>query len=191
MGLLSAQALAAMGFASVGRGVSVSDRASFYGASRINLGDNVRIDDFCVLSAGEGGIHLGSYIHVAVYSCMIGAGRITLGDFANVSSRVAIYSSSDDYSGATMTNPMVPAEYKEVDHADVRIGRHVVIGSGSVVLPGAVLEDGVAVGALSMMRGHCPAFGIYAGVPARRLRERSRDLLELERRFLRDTTAGA
>jgi hypothetical protein len=35
------------------------------------------------------------------------------------------------------------------------------------------------------MRGHSPAFGIYVGVPARRLRERSRDLLELERRFMR------
>ena len=191
MALLSAQALADMGFASIGRDVSVSDRASFYGASRIHLGDNVRIDDFCVLSAGEGGIHLGSHIHVAVHACMIGAGRITLGDFANVSSRVAIYSSSDDYSGATMTNPTVPDEYKDVDHADVHIGRHVVIGSGSVVLPGAVLEDGVAVGALSLMRGHCPAFGIYAGVPARRLRERSRDLLEVEQRFLRDKAAKA
>lgn len=191
MALLSAQALADMGFASIGRDVSVSDRASFYGASRIQLGDNVRIDDFCVLSAGEGGIRLGSHIHIAVHACMIGAGRITLGDFANVSSRVAIYSSSDDYSGATMTNPTVPDEYKDVDHADVHIGRHVVIGSGSVVLPGAVLEDGVAVGALSLMRGHCPAFGIYAGVPARRLRERSRDLLMVEQRFLRDKAAKA
>jgi galactoside O-acetyltransferase len=184
--LLSAQALAAMGFASVGRDVSVSDRATFHGASRIHLGDNVRIDDFCVLSAGEGGIRLGRHIHVAVYSCLIGAGNITLGDFANVSSRVAIYSSSDDYSGATMTNPTVPDEYKDVDHADVHIGRHVVIGSGSVVLPGAVLEDGVAVGALSMMRGHCAAFGIYAGVPAHRIRERSRDLLKVEQRFWHD-----
>jgi galactoside O-acetyltransferase len=185
MALLSAEAMAAMGFASVGNHVQISDKASFYGASRIHLGDHVRIDDFCVLSAGKGGICIGSHVHLAVYSCLIGAGAIKLGDFANISSRVAIYSSSDDYSGATMTNPTVPDEFKAVEHAPVTIGRHVVIGSGSVVLPGAVLEDGVAVGALSMMRGHSPAFGIYAGVPARRLRERSRDLLELERRFMR------
>ena len=190
MGFLSERTLADMGFASVGQQVSISDRASFYGCCRINLGDNVRIDDFCVLSAGEGGIHLGSHIHVAVYSCMIGAGRITLGDFANVSSRVSIYSSSDDYSGSTMTNPMVPNEYKDVDVADVQIGRHVVIGSGSVVLPGTVLEDGVAVGALSMMRGCYPEFGIYAGVPARRIRERSRNLLEVEQLFLRNRATG-
>ena len=108
MALLSAQTLVAMGFATVGRNVRVSDRASFHGVSRIRLGDDVRIDDFCVLSAGAGGIHIGSHVHVAVYSCMIGAGRITLGDFANISSRVSIYSSSDDYSGASMTNPTIP-----------------------------------------------------------------------------------
>lgn len=190
MAVLSAEALAAMGFASVGRHVQISDKASFYGASRIHLGDHVRIDDFCVLSAGKGGIWIGSHVHVAVYSCLIGAQAIRLADFANISSRVAIYSSSDDYSGATMTNPTVPDEFKAVEHAPVTIGRHVVIGSGSVVLPGAVIEDGVAVGALSMMRGHSQAFGIYAGVPARRIRERSRDLLELERRFMR-TKSGA
>lgn len=185
MALLSAKGLSTMGFASIGRDVRVSDRASFYGVSRIHLGDHVRIDDFCVLSAGEGGISIGHHVHIAVYACLIGAGRITLSDFANISSRVSIYSSSDDYSGATMTNPTVPEEFKNVDHAAVYIGRHVVIGSGSVVLPGTILEDGVAVGALSMMRGHCPAFGIYAGVPARRVRERSRGLLEVEQRFLR------
>lgn len=180
-----------MGFASIGRGVQVSHLASFYGASRIHLGDNVRIDDFCVLSAGDGGIHLGCNIHVAVYSCLIGTGRITLGDFSNISSRVSIYSSSDDYSGTTMTNPTVPDEYKNVDHQDVYIGRHVIIGSGSVVLPGAILEDGVAVGALSMMRGYSPAFGIYAGIPARRIRERSRELIEVEKRFQNAQDSGA
>lgn len=191
MALLSTEALSTVGFASIGRDVRVSDRASFYGVSRIRLGDHVRIDDFCVMSAGEGGISIGNHVHVAVYSCLIGAGRITLSDFANISSRVSIYSSNDDYSGATMTNPTVPDEFKNVEHADVYIGHHVVIGSGSVVLPGSILEDGVAIGALSMVRGRCPAFGIYAGVPARRVRERSRALLELEQRFLRSKATGA
>lgn len=188
--MLSEEALAAVGFGSIGRNVRISDRASFYGAARIHLGDDVRIDDFCVLSAGAGGIRIGSNVHIAVYSCLIGAGTITVADFANISSRVAIYSSSDDYSGATMTNPTVADEFKAVEHAPVMIGRHVVIGSSCVVLPGAVLEDGVAVGALSMMRGHSAAFGIYAGVPARRIRERKRDLLKLERQFVRKADGG-
>lgn len=182
--MLSREAINALGFASVGENVQISDRASFYGVSRIVLGNNARIDDFCVLSAGDGGITVGSYVHIAVYSSLIGAGKITLSDFCNISSRVAIYSSNDDYSGAAMTNPTVPSEFTGVTHADVFLSKHVIVGSGSIILPGVTLEEGVAVGALSLVNKRCRAFGIYAGNPARRIKERKRDLLELEQRFM-------
>lgn len=188
MAMLSREAIEQMGFASVGKNVQISDRASFYGASRISIGSNVRIDDFCVLSAGVGGISIGQQVHIAVYSSLIGAGKILLSDFCNISSRVSIYSSNDDYSGATMTNPTVPSAYTGVTHADVFLGRHVIVGSGSVILPGVTLEEGVAVGALSLVNKSCTAFGIYSGNPARRISERKRDLLELERDFLAGVT---
>lgn len=186
MGLLTREQIKAMGFAHVGDNARLSDKASYYNCAHIVIGDNVRIDDFCVLSAGKGGIDIGSYIHVAVYSSLIGGGKISLHDFSNISSRVAIYSSNDDYSGASMTNPMVPEAFTNVTHADVTIGRHVIIGAGSVVLPGVVLEEGVAVGALSLVGKSCEAFGVYSGVPARRIKKRKRDILELEREFLGD-----
>lgn len=181
MAMLSREAVETLGFASVGESAQISDRASFYGVSRIALGNNIRIDDFCVLSAGIGGISVGNHVHIAVYSSLIGCGKITLSNFCNISSRVAIYSSSDDYSGATMTNPTVPSEYTGVTHADVFLGKHVIVGSGSVILPGVTLEEGVAVGALSLVNRNCKAFGIYAGNPARRIKERKRDLLDLEK----------
>ena len=181
MAMLSREALEKMGFASVGKDVQVSDRASFYGINKITLGDNARIDDFCVLAAGAGGICIGRHVHIAVYSSLIGAANITLSDFSGLSSRVSIYSSSDDYSGATMTNPTVPSEYTGVTHADVFLGKHVIVGSGSAVLPGVTLEEGVAIGALSLVTRSCEAFGIYAGTPVKRIKERRRDLLEIER----------
>ena len=184
MAMLNRAAIKALGFLSVGADVQISDRASFYGAGRISLGDHVRIDDFCVLSAGVGGICIGDNIHLAVYSSLIGAGRITLSDFCNISSRVSIYSSSDDYSGASMTNPTIPAEFTGVTHADVFLGKHVIVGSASVILPGVTLAEGVAIGALSMVNKSCESFGIYAGNPVRRIKERKCDLLEVEKRFL-------
>lgn len=184
MAMLPRDAIEKMGFASVGNNVQISDRASFYGISMIAVGNNVRIDDFCVLSAGVGGIVIGDNIHIAVYTSLIGAGKIMLSDFCNLSSRVSIYSSNDDYSGAFMTNPTIPGRYTGVTHADVFFGRHVIVGSGSVILPGVTLEDGVAVGALSLVTKDCEAFGIYTGNPARRIKERKRDLLELEKLFL-------
>ncbi|WP_374090223.1 hypothetical protein [Methylomicrobium lacus] len=184
MAILSRAKIESMGFASVGENVMLSDKASFYNCAKISLGSNVRIDDFCVLSAGNGGITIGNYIHIAVFSSLIGAGKITLSDYCNISSRVSIYSSSDDYTGSTMTNPMVPAQYTGVKHDDVFIGKHVIVGSGSVILPGVIIADGAAVGALSLIQKDCKAFGTYAGIPAKFIKERKRNLLELEKAFL-------
>jgi galactoside O-acetyltransferase len=183
MGRLSRAEIDRLRFAAVGSDVAISDKASFYNCSNIRIGNHVRIDDFCVLSAGLGGIVLGDHIHLAVYTSLIGAGRIVLADFCNISSRVSIYSSSDDYSGGSMTNPTVPAEFTDVVHADVTLRKHVIVGAGSVILPGIELEEGVAIGALSLVNRSCTSFGIYAGVPAVRMKERKRDLLQAEAEF--------
>jgi dTDP-4-amino-4,6-dideoxy-D-glucose acyltransferase len=108
---------------------------------------------------------------------------VLLEDFVNISSRVSIYSSNDDYSGSAMTNPMVPSLYTKVQVGNVKIGKHSIIGSGSVILPDVTIESGVAVGALSLVNQGCRSFGIYAGIPARRIKERRTDVLELERQF--------
>lgn len=184
MAFLSQIDLEKKGFANIGKNVSISDKATLYNCPKISIGNNVRIDDFCVLSAGENGIYIGNYIHIAVFTSLIGKGKITLSDFCNLSSRVSIYSSTDDFSGNTMTNPLVPEEYKKVSHGDVFLGKHVIVGSGSVILPNVVLEDGVAVGALSMVKEDCKYFGIYMGNPAKKIKERKQDLLELENFFM-------
>ncbi len=183
MGVLSRQQLTEIGFKSVGDNVLVSDKASIYGAENIVIGNNVRIDDFVVLSAGQGGIEIGNYIHIAVFSSLIGAGRIALSDFCNISSRVSIYSSSDDYTGEYMTNPMMPKILTNVTVAPVYLGKHVIIGSGSVVLPGVSLEQGVAVGALSLVTKSFSCFEVIAGSPARFIKKRNQKLLELETKF--------
>lgn len=180
MAILDRQQIEAMGFKSVGENVRISDKASFYNCSNIEIGSNVRIDDFCVIAAGVGGIEIGSHVHVAVFCSLIGAGTIILKDFSGLSSRVSIYSSTDDYSGETLTNPTVPDEFKKVYSADVILDKHVIVGSGSVLLPGIRLEEGVAIGALSLVTKNCQEFGIYAGRPAKKIKDRKRCLLELE-----------
>jgi galactoside O-acetyltransferase len=180
MAWLTQEQMTAMGFADFGTNVLLSDKASYYNCKNIRLGNNVRIDDFCVLSAGAGGIDIGNYIHIAIFSSLIGAGNISLADFSGLSSRVAIYSSNDDYSGKVLTNPTVPVEFTNVKHADVKIGRHVIIGAGSIILPGVTLEEGVVIGALSLIRKDCETFGVYMGSPAKKIANRKRNLLDYE-----------
>lgn len=183
MGFFTVEELNNLGFASFGENVFISKRASIYNSGRITIGNNVRIDDYCVMSAGDGGIEIGDYVHIAVFCSLIGTGKITLSDFSGLSSKVSIYSSNDDYSGEHLTNPTVPREFSGVESADVTIGKHAIVGSGSVILPGVVLEEGVAIAALSLVSKSCTAFGVYSG--NRRIGERKRGLLELEMQLRR------
>jgi len=186
MAYYSRDELLTLGLAKVGENVLISRQASLYNCAKISINNNVRIDDFCVLSAGQGGIDIGSFIHVAPFCSLIGAGKIKLSDFCNLSSRVSIYSSNDDYSGQFLTNPMVPFKYTNVSHADVILGKHVIVGSGSVILPGIIIEEGAAVGALSFVTKNCRPFGIYSGIPVKFIKERKRDLLQLEIKLLEE-----
>ena len=44
-------------FKHLGKNVLISDKAAIYNCEKISIGDNVRIDDFCIISAGVGGIN--------------------------------------------------------------------------------------------------------------------------------------
>lgn len=170
-----------IGFKSIGTNVLLSRKTSLYGVSRISIGSNVRIDDFCVISAGIGGIEIGNYVHIAVYVSLQGDGKITMEDYSGISSRTAIYSSNDDYFGNYMSNPTIPKQFTNVKSAPVTICKHVLVGSSSVVLPGVTLNIGCAIGALSLVTRDCEEFYIYSGNPLRKVSERSRKLLEHEK----------
>jgi acetyltransferase-like isoleucine patch superfamily enzyme len=184
MAYLSRAALEAMGFAALGRDVRISDRAAIYGAEQMRIGDHSRIDDFCVVS---GRVEIGRNVHVAPF-CLVAGGTpgIVIEDFAGLAYRVSVFAQSDDYSGATMTNPTVPARFKQETRAAVRIGRHVILGAGAIVAPGVELAEGTAVGAAALVLASSAPWTILAGIPARRIRDRRRDLLALEAEYLRD-----
>ena len=178
----SVEELKELGFASYGENVLISRKASIYGAGKMSIGNNVRIDDFCVLS---GNITLGDYIHIAAGSMLFaGHSGIEMKDFSCLSSRCAVYAESDDYSGFALTNPMVPDEYRNVTGAKVTLEKHALVGSGSSILPGVIIGEGVSVGSMSLVNISLDAWGVYVGIPCKRVKERSKRLLELEALFL-------
>lgn len=77
--MLGRTALETMGFAALGQNVVISDRASVYNSGRISIGSDVRVDDFCVLSAGKAGISGGDHVHIAAFCSLVGLRpRVTL-----------------------------------------------------------------------------------------------------------------
>lgn len=172
------------GFKEVGNNVLISKNTSIYCPENITIGNHVRIDDFCVISGGAG-IQLGNFIHVGCYSALFGGAGIVLEDFSGLSARVSIYSESDDFSGFSLTNPMIPIEYKpKFVSGKVTIERHVIIGSNSTIFPNLTLEEGAAIGAHSLVSKSCCSWSVYSGIPARKIKDRNQDLLHLEQEFL-------
>ncbi len=53
---------------------------------------------------------------------------------------------------------------------EARIGRSVLVGTGATVLPGVRICDGTVIGAGAVVREPITEAGVYAGVPARRVR---------------------
>jgi len=182
MAYLTADQLKEAGFKKVGKDVKISDKASIYNADLIEIGDYSRIDDFCVIS---GRVVIGRYNHITPM-CLVAGGvpGVYFEDFCTLAYGVKVFSQSDDYSGETLTNSLLPKKYKNEKFSAVYIRRHVIVGANAVIFPGVDLAEGCAVGAMALVTKSTSPWGVYTGLPAKRSKERKKDLLILEKEFL-------
>lgn len=174
----SKQELEKIGFKSLGENVLISKKASIYSPEKIKIGNNVRIDDFCILS---GNIEIGNYVHISAFVALYGKEGIIINDFCGCSTRCTIYSASDDFSGEYMISPMVPNELTNVIGGKVILEKYVQLGANTVVMPNITIKEGTAVGALSFVNKELEEWGIYIGIPCRRIKERNKNIIQLSK----------
>ena len=171
----SEEELGLLGLKSFGKNVMISRKTSIYSAEKISVGNNVRIDDFCVLS---GAITIGNYVHINPYNGIFaGSSSVVIEDYTSLSTKISIYAISDDYSGEHFTSTLLPDSRQFMKEGVVVIKKYVIIGSGTVILPGVTIEEGCAIGAQSLIKSDTKPWGIYAGSPLKFIRTRSREML--------------
>ncbi|MCB1918822.1 MAG: acyltransferase [Candidatus Competibacteraceae bacterium] len=188
MAYLPPDELLAMGFHKLGRNVQVSTRAVFYEPHLIELGDQVRIDDFCVIS---GRVTLGRNVLITVF-CNVAGGQagVSIGDFSGLAYGCHVFAQSEDFSGRYLNNSTLPRDLRWETKKPVHIGRHCNVGTHCVIVPGVTLADGTAVYAQSLVTKSTQPWSIYFGVPARRIKDRRKDMLELEKHYLQQEEAS-
>jgi acetyltransferase-like isoleucine patch superfamily enzyme len=170
-----------IGFKELGKDVKISRRASIYDPQKMIIGDHVRIDDFCVLS---GRIELKNRIHLATGVVMEGGDEgIFMDDFSALAFKTIVITGTDDYTGHALTNPTVTMNLRKMTRKEVRIGRHVVVGGGSFIMPGVNIAEGCSVGGMSFVTKSTEPWFVYFGIPAKKLKARSKKLLELENKL--------
>ena len=184
MAYYTEQELQKLGFKYIGVNVKVSDKASIYDYNHISIGDNSRIDDFCVIS---GKVRIGRNVHITPMCLIAGGDRgVVFKDFTTISYGVKIFTQSDDYSGATLTNSTIPKKYKKEYKKRVIIKKHSIVGAGSIIMPGVTLAKGSSIGAMSLVLRDTKPWHIYIGSPAIKLKPREKGLLSLEKQYLHD-----
>ncbi len=174
--------LAKINFANLGSNVKISKTTQLYNTERISIGNNVRIDNFCtIVPSGNARIFIGNYVQICAYNFMNGQADIIIEDYCSIGNFCQIFSSMDDFSGKFLTGAVVPRELIGTFSAKVICRKHTLIAPSCIILPGVTLGEGTAIGAHSFVKESTKEFSIYAGVPAKFIKPRSKKLLELEK----------
>ena len=149
----------------------------------VTIADNCIIDDFTYISTA---LELQGFNHISAGCKIIGgsSSKFIMKPYSTLSPNVVIAAGSDDYLSGIAT-PLVDFEFKgNVEYGTVVLGRHSIIVSSSVILPNGNIKDGASVGALSLVIKDLEEWGLYVGVPVKKIKERKKELiLQLEKDF--------
>lgn len=175
----SEQELSKMHFRAIGTEVLISRSATLVGTEYMSLGSHVRIDPHCVITAGKPGIMFGNYVHIGANVVIIGGAGVIVSDFVTISHQCTLLSKTDDFSGHYLVGATVPNQSRNVTGNPIICAKFSFVGVNSVIFPGVTLNEGVCVGASSLVKHSLDAWKIYVGTPARYLRDRSKDIMRI------------
>lgn len=111
---------------------------------------------------------------------LYGALGIEFEDYTGISAHSVVYSAMDDFGGDYLVGSIHPDSQTNVTGGKVLIRRFSQIGVNCVVFPNLSLGEGVAVGACTLVNRSIEEWGIYAGIPARRLKNRNKGMLKFD-----------
>jgi maltose O-acetyltransferase len=129
----------------IGAGTIVKSGGTFEGASNISIGERCFIGAETFLEANFASVTIGDRVYIA--------------HRANVLTATHTIGSCDQRAS-------LPQQLRAVE-----IGSGCWLGTGTTVLPGVTIGDGCVVAAGAVVCSDCASDGLYAGVPARRIRD--------------------
>lgn len=180
-------------FRSAGRGVNFGQGLILRCPGRIELGNNIAIDDQCTIDArgiGEqdrfeigddsllardvilvskgGSIRIGRNCSIGSQTTISGTNGIELGDHVLVAGQC--YIGGGRYKTALDAGPMV--EQGLISKGPTVIGSDVWLGAGVRILDGVQIGDGAIVGAGAVVTKDVPSKTIVGGIPAKEIGHR-------------------
>lgn len=91
-----------------------------------------------------------------------GRGGLSIGEYVNISTEAMLWTAQHDHRSLTFDTVL----------REIRIEKYAWIGPRAIVLPGVTIAEGCVIAAGAVLTGDTAPYGIYAGVPARRIGDR-------------------
>ncbi len=172
--------------ASLGEGAIIGKTVRIRKPARCSIGAHSIIDDFSYISCA---LRVGRYTHIGAQAVIIGGdATVEIGDFVNIAPGCRLVAASHDFSEGGLTGPAIPPEFATPSVLSrIQLADHVLLGAGTIVLPGVTIPEGAATGAYTLLtpKTELEPWTLYAGIPARPLRPRAREgMLDAARRLL-------
>ena len=120
-------------------------------------------------------IGAGAYSYIGP-NCIIYP-KVTIGDFTQIANDVMII--GGDHNFRIPENPIVFNGREEL--RSTIIGKDCWIGARSIIIAGVTIGDGAIVAAGSVVTKDLDAYGVYGGVPVRKIKDRFKNADEIQR----------
>lgn len=138
---------------------------------RFSAGERCFIDTRAYLSCGggewngnRGFIRLGRNCEIGPYCVFWGAGGISIGDNVHIGASVNITAHEAHHIDPRVTDPMRALDF---DFESVVIEDHVIICSGTNIIPGVRIGHHSMIGADAVVIDDIPPYSLAVGVPAK------------------------
>ena len=168
-----------LGFSKVGNDNRISRFAHFYGIDGSILGSNVRIDDF---SSIKGNLQIGNDIHIASFCLLSGVGgKIVIGNYCGLSSYCSVYTAIEDFIKPTLISPALNKKFSRIISGDVVFEEAIKAGASCIFFPNIKVGFGATFAVGSMVNRNIGE-GAVVGPKSRICKiYGKRDLKEIER----------
>jgi acetyltransferase-like isoleucine patch superfamily enzyme len=160
---------------SFGKGSYISSDVQIKRPQLVVIGDKVAIDSYfyCTVAA-----EIGDHSHIAPMVSIIGGqrGLFRCAEFCNLAAGTRVICVSDSFAGHGLIGAFIPDEFKDMEiMGPIILERFCNVGSNAIIFPGIRLAEGTVIGAGSIVKQSTEPWTIYAGIPARPIRERPRE----------------
>ncbi len=155
-------------FRRLGKNVVFEKGVLVFHPENIEIGDNVYIGHYTILKGYYKNLMvIGDYTWIGQQCFLHSAGGLKIGKAVGIGPRVTILTSQHEASDLDLPVYFTPLKFAEVvleDGCD--------IGAGAIILPGVRIGKGAIVGAGAVVTCDVPPYEVWAGAPARKIRER-------------------